>query len=92
MYEISKAKEIIEDYLSKKIIKDIEILENQIILMEASVKDHISSEQYYKLTSPMRPQLLTNPINIIEEYQAVGNQTNKRQFTILQQKIYKKLA
>ena len=65
-------KEELELFLSKKIKKEMDVLEEKIHQADGNVKDSIDVEEYQRLVCSFRPLLITNSSNLAHEYQSLA--------------------
>ena len=66
-------KEELELFLTKRINKDIGLLQEKIVQADHNVKDSIDVEEYQRLVCSFRPLLITNSTDLAQEYQSLGS-------------------
>jgi hypothetical protein len=92
LYELEDLKTEVEDFLWRKFCKDIDIIEEKIRMEDDQIRNSIELSQYQAITGSFHPQLISNPADLIEEFQSIGGHPTKRNCSRLQQMRYTKLT
>jgi hypothetical protein len=92
LYEMEKLKNEVGEFLWRKFCKDVDIMEEKIHMEDEIIRNSLELAEYQTLTGSFRPFLISNPADLIEEFQSIGGHPTHRSCSRLQQMRYEKLA
>jgi len=67
-------------------------MEEKIIQADIEIRDIIDLPEYMRLTSSLRPTLISNPSDLVSEYQDIASHTISKNFSKIQQMRYGRLT
>jgi len=67
-------------------------MEERIIQADIEIRDSVDLPEYMRLTSSLRPTLISNPSDLANEYQNIASNTIRLNFSKMQQMRYGKLT